>query len=111
MRNSHPHDLCVCLARCVRAFLIALAKPSIVLDLRGSASRLANPLGPDLRTCGSTRRASRSRRPAPRHSVQDSYIWHDFTAEFEFGLDLILDGLERFRDGTGPERRTAPRAS
>ena len=95
----------------MRAFLIALAKPSIVLDPRGSASRLANPVGPDLRTCGPARRASRSRRPVHAYSVQDSYIWHDFTAELEFGLDLILDGLERFRDGTGPERRTAPRAS
>jgi hypothetical protein len=24
---------------------------------------------------------------------------YDFAAEFEFGLDLILDGLGRFRDG------------
>ena len=31
---------------------------------------------------------------------------YDFTAEFEFGLDLILDGLERFRAGG----RQAPRA-
>jgi AcrR family transcriptional regulator len=35
----------------------------------------------------------------------------DFTAEFEFGLDLILDGLERFRAGARPERETAPGGS
>jgi hypothetical protein len=28
--------------------------------------------------------------------AQDGY---DYTTEFEFGLDLILDGLERFRAG------------
>jgi len=26
-------------------------------------------------------------------------VGYDFTAEFEFGLDLILDGLQRFRAG------------
>jgi hypothetical protein len=33
---------------------------------------------------------------------------YDYTTEFEFGLDLILDGLERFHTGAGPEPVPAP---
>jgi AcrR family transcriptional regulator len=36
---------------------------------------------------------------------------YDYATEFEFGLDLILDGLERFRAGAWPERLTASSAS
>ena len=36
---------------------------------------------------------------------------YDYATEFEFGLDLILDGLERFRAGASPERLRAPSAS
>ena len=34
----------------------------------------------------------------------------DFTVEFEFGLDLILDGLETFRANAASEGRPAPSA-
>jgi AcrR family transcriptional regulator len=38
------------------------------------------------------------------HVLQPGY---DYADEFEFGLDLLLDGLERARDGPGPSRSSA----
>ena len=32
---------------------------------------------------------------------------YDYTEEFEFGLDLILDGLERFKRTIRSHRRTS----
>jgi hypothetical protein len=49
--------------------------------------------------------------PAILESIRD--VHHDDDVEFAFGLDLILDGLERAKDGPQPSSvpTTPPRAS
>jgi hypothetical protein len=42
---------------------------------------------------------------APVHVMQPGY---DYVDEYGWGLDLVLDGLDRLRDG-GPDGRVGPR--
>jgi hypothetical protein len=44
-------------------------------------------------------------------TVELRKINYDYTQEFKFGLDLILDGIERMRDGQFPPQERKPRAA